>query len=73
MPLKHVYMDWKFQRTFEFDISFSLEHFFISVAIFSQVASAPLSLVENLKSLPPNKKLLAKSKIMTVLIEMCDD
>ena len=32
-----------------------------------------LSLVENLKSLPPKKKLLAKSKIMTVLIEMCDD
>ena len=32
-----------------------------------------LSLVENLKNLPPKKKLLAKSKIMTVLIEMCDD
>ena len=32
-----------------------------------------LSLVENLKGLPPKKKLLAKSKIMKVLIEMCDD
>ena len=32
-----------------------------------------LSLVENLKSLPPKKKLLAKSKIMTVLFEICDD
>ena len=32
-----------------------------------------LSLVENLKSLPPKKKLLAKSKITTVSIEMCDD
>ena len=42
MLLKHVYMDWKFQRILEFDISFSLEHFFISVAIFTQVASAPL-------------------------------
>ena len=31
------------------------------------------SIVENLKNLPPKKKLLAKSKIMTVLIEMCDD
>ena len=32
-----------------------------------------LSLEENLKSLPPKKKLLAKSKIMTVLFEICDD
>ena len=32
-----------------------------------------LSLMENLKHLPPKKKLFAKSKIMTVLIEMCDD
>ena len=32
-----------------------------------------LSLVENLKSFPPKKKLLAKSKIIIVLIEMCDD
>ena len=32
-----------------------------------------LSLVENLKSLPLKKKLLAKSKVMTVLIEMCGD
>ena len=32
-----------------------------------------LSLVEIRKSLPPKKKLLAKSKIMTVLIKMCDD
>ena len=31
-----------------------------------------LSLVENLKSFQPKKKL-SKSKIMTVLIEMCDD
>ena len=42
MLLKQVYMGWKFQRTLELDISFSLEHFFISVAIFTQVASAPL-------------------------------
>ena len=32
-----------------------------------------LSLVENLKSSPPKKKSLAKSKITTVLTEMCDD
>ena len=32
-----------------------------------------LSLVENLKGLPPKNKLLAKSKITKVLIEMCDD
>ena len=31
-----------------------------------------LSLVENLKSFQPKNKL-SKSKIMTVLIEMCDD
>ena len=42
MLLKNVYMGWKFQRTLKLDISFSLEHFFISVAIFTQVASAPL-------------------------------
>ena len=43
MLLKHVYMGWKFQRTLKLDISFTLEHFFISVAIFTQVASASLS------------------------------
>ena len=42
MLLKQVYMGWKFQRTLELDVSFSLEYFFISVAIFTQVASAPL-------------------------------
>ena len=42
MLLKHVYMGWKFQRTLKLDISFSLEHFFISVAIFTKVVSAPL-------------------------------
>ena len=36
-------MGWKFKRTLKLDISFSLEHFFISVAIFTQVSSAPLS------------------------------
>ena len=36
-------MGWKFQRTLKLAISFSLEHFFISVAIFTQVASASLS------------------------------
>ena len=35
-------MGWKFQRTLKLDISFSLEYFFISVAIFTQVASASL-------------------------------
>ena len=43
MLLKHVYMGWKFQKTLKLEISFSLEHFFISVAIFTQVASAPLT------------------------------
>ena len=43
MLLKYVYMSWKFQRTLKLDISFSLEHFFISVANFRQVASAPLT------------------------------
>ena len=42
MLLKHVYMGGKFQRTLKLDISLSLEHFFISVPIFTQVASAPL-------------------------------
>ena len=40
MLLKHVYMGWKFQKTLKLEISFSLEHFFISVAIFTQVTSA---------------------------------
>ena len=31
-----------FQRTLKLKISFSLEHFFMSVAIFTQVTSAPL-------------------------------
>ena len=39
MLLKHGFIGWKFQRTLKLDISFSLEHFFISVAIFTQVAS----------------------------------
>ena len=43
MLLKYVYMGWKFQRTLKLDISFSLEHFFISVANFRQVASSPLT------------------------------
>ena len=42
MMLKHVYMGQKFQRIFKLDIPFSLKHFFFSVAIFTQVASAPL-------------------------------
>ena len=32
-----------------------------------------LHFVENLKSLPPKKNISAKSKIMTVLTETCDD
>ena len=32
-----------------------------------------LRFVEKLKSLPPKKNISAKSKIMTVLTEMCDD
>ena len=43
MLLKHAYMGWKFQRTLKLDISFSLEHFFISIVIFTQVVSAPLN------------------------------
>ena len=31
---KRIYMGWKFQRTLEFGMYFSLEHFFISVALF---------------------------------------
>ena len=37
-----LYNDWKFQRTLTWDISFSLEQFFISVAILTQVASVSL-------------------------------
>ena len=48
-------MDCKFQRTLKLDISFSLEHFFISVAIFTQVASASLSdIYEILLTLSPS-------------------
>ena len=48
MPLKHVYMGWKFQTTLKLDIFFlSLEHFFISVAIFKQVATASLKIESN--------------------------
>ena len=43
MLVTHVYMGWKFQRTLKLDISYSLEHFFIPVAIFTQVASAQLN------------------------------
>ena len=35
-------MGQKLQRTLKLDISFSLEHFSISLAIFTQIASAPL-------------------------------
>ena len=42
MLLKHAYMGWKFQRTLKLSMSFSLEHFLISVAISTQVASVPL-------------------------------
>ena len=42
MLLKDVYMGWKFPRTLKLDICFSLEHFFMTVAVFTQVASAPL-------------------------------
>ena len=42
MLLKHIYMGWKLQRTLKLDISLSLEHFFISVAIFTQVALVSL-------------------------------
>ena len=55
MLLKHVYMGWKVQRTLKLDISFILENFFISVAIFTQVASAPLirqSIVEKTRPKP---------------------
>ena len=55
MMLKHAYKGWKFQRTLELDISLSLERFFISVAIFTQVASAPLirqSIVEKTRPKP---------------------
>ena len=48
MLLKHVYMGWHFQRTLKLDISFSLQHFFISVGIFTQVASAPLKLYKQI-------------------------
>ena len=48
MLLKHVYMGWKFQRTLKLYISFCLEHFFISVAIFTQVASAPLNFLADM-------------------------
>ena len=36
-------MGQKFQRTLKLSMSFSLKHFFISVAIFTQVVSAPLN------------------------------
>ena len=47
MLLKHVYMGYKFQRIFKLSISFSLKHFFISVAISTQAASAPLMETES--------------------------
>ena len=42
MLLKHVYIGGKFQRTLKSGMSLSLEHFSISAAIFTQVASALL-------------------------------
>ena len=36
-------MGWKFQTKLKLDISFSLEYFFISVAIFTEVDSVPLN------------------------------
>ena len=58
MMLKHAYMGWKFQRILKLDISFSLENFFISVAIFTQVASAPLSKKTKLMGLTLKKENL---------------
>ena len=42
MLLKHVYMGLKFQRKLTLSMSFSQKHFFVLVAISTQVASAPL-------------------------------
>ena len=51
MLLKHVYMGHKFQRTLKLSMSFSLKHFFISVAIITQVASALLRKVIKLTNI----------------------
>ena len=40
--LKQVYMSWIFWRALKLGMSFSLEHFFIALAISTQVASASL-------------------------------
>ena len=39
---KHVHMGQKFQRTLQSSMSFRLKHFFISITLSTQVASAPL-------------------------------
>ena len=65
MLLKRVYMGWKFQRTLKVDFSFSLEHFFISVAIFTQVASAPLRFSRSTFEIPEK---IGKSSPRSVIV-----
>ena len=47
--LKHVYMGQKFTRTLKLSMSFTLEHFFISVAIPTHIAPAPVKTLSVLK------------------------
>ena len=65
MLLRHVYMGWKFQRTLKLGICFSLEHFFIAVAISTQVASASLATSVFQKG---TKMLLGRSFFHQVLL-----
>ena len=57
---RHVYVGWKFQRTLKLGMSFSLEHFFIAVAISTKVASAPLSTTFYITEIPPTQTPLKR-------------
>ena len=68
MLLKHIYMGWKFQRTLKLDMSFSLEHFSISVAILPQLPQRlQVTLLSN-KMLNNNHPLISIAPPKTFLV-----
>ena len=68
MLLKHIYMGWKFQRTLKLDMSFSLEHFSISVAILPQLPQRlQVTLLSN-KMLNHNHPLISIAPPKTFLV-----
>ena len=68
MLLKHIYMGWKFQRTLKLDISFSLEHFFMSAAILPQLPQRLQMALSSNKMLNNNHPLISIAPPKTFLV-----